>query len=457
MTAWGLMIVGASRMTGRPVFEVASLLRGLVRAGVRLGPAVSLLALAVSCASGGTSGFHPPPQPPDRVVAPAPRELWRWDVPAGSSAGMPAVAADGSGQVAFTYGRHALVLLEGRQEPAAMDVPHTNSPCVGSSIPAEEPSVCASSHVAAPNWQAELVGLRDVAPLITPAAVVVATDYGVAAFDRGDGSLLWHSLLGDWASAPVSVAGWFVVSLWDGAVVALDPVDGLPVWKVGLGGRALAPPAVATAEQSVVVSWDSDGRAGVTSVSASDGSVQWTVAVAPFGVSGTVVIPGVGGSHPLVVFVAGDRRAHALALPDGEPRWSFALEGAGSPEVVPAVGPGPGHVVVGHRLGGFAVLGATDGAWRWGSASDGAAVRGSPVTWGDSPGAGPGPAVAMPLDDGRVLVATPRGRAELSLTPGRLGGTALDAEGSLLVAGRGPGPAYVAAVAGWGEGLPSSG
>src|SRR5439155_16638493 len=88
--------------------------------------------------------------------APAsPRVAWRWHAPAPAGVGMP--AADGAGAIA-TAGATFLVALDpnGRQR-----------------------------------WSTRRLGLRDVAPALTGALVLAATDEGVVAVDRATGKVWW--------------------------------------------------------------------------------------------------------------------------------------------------------------------------------------------------------------------------------------------------------------------------
>jgi outer membrane protein assembly factor BamB len=141
---------------------------------------------------------------------------------------------------------------------------------------------------------------------------------------------------------------------------------------------------------------------------------------------------------------AGDVSAHAVATDSGAELWRAPLEGAGSPEVAP-LDTGDGRVLVGHRLGGMVLLDAS-GLQLWQVSSDGAAVRGGPA------GPGPGGRFALPLHDGRLLVAGPRdggGTGELLDPPGRVSGVATGPGGELLISLREAPENGLTASSGW--------
>jgi outer membrane protein assembly factor BamB len=243
-------------------------------------------------------------------------------------------------------------------------------------------------------WQTRLVGLRDVAPTFYRDEVLAATDSGVAAFATGDGAPRWQREVGDRASTPVVVGDRVVVTVWEGRVMMLDG------WSVELPGPSIGPPA---ARRGIVVaSWD----AGVVGIDSSTGRVRWRRDFDGADTSAPAVI----GST--VVVVGGDRRAHGLDLRTGIERWSIAMKGAGSPEVPPGVA--GVRVAVVDRLGHLVVADA-DGRTLWSTDSRGAVVRGGPVWVGD--------AVAVPLDHGRVMVAT-RNDIRFRDPPGRVSGVA---------------------------------
>jgi outer membrane protein assembly factor BamB len=243
-------------------------------------------------------------------------------------------------------------------------------------------------------WQAHLVGLRDVAPLITADEVIAATDDGVARFAATDGRLLMRAPLGDRASTPVRTGDRVVVTTWGGRLVALGD------WSIDLGGPSLGAPAAG--DGVVVASTDT------AVVAASDaGAGLWRH---DFGATATSA-PAVAGG--LAFVVAGDGRAHALDLRSGHERWSVAMTGAGAPEAAPAVR--RGRVAFADRLGHLAVVDARTGRRGWSADAQAAVERGGPVFVGD--------AVALPLDDGRLYVATRQGHRTLD-PPGRVSGLA---------------------------------
>ncbi len=362
--------------------------------------AASVAALVLAGCSGGGSGG-----PETAGREPTMTTQWRWVAPPPSYVGMP--AADAAG-VAVTFGHSHLVVLDPTGEP---------------------------------QWTVDRPSLRDVAPALTPDAVLVATEDGLAAFERATGAPLWAADLGERANTPVMAGGRAVVSTWEGSLIGLDRATGSVQWRSGLPGPALGP--AAAAGDTVVVSWESDhgDGAGVVAVDATTGRPRWSVPLPPGGVSGPGVLTAPGGPA-LVVVVAGDSAAHGLGADSGAERWRRELDGAGSPEDVP-LDAGDGAVLVAHRLGGMALLDGTDGAPRWQVASDGAAVRGGPA------GPGPNGLFALPLEDGRLLLAGP-GRATATVDPpGRVSGVAAGPGGTLIVGVREAVDNDLTASAGW--------
>ena len=358
---------------------------------------VLALLVAAGCrsdaGSGGEAGSHPTPRRGDSAPhaggdARPEGDGWVWTAPPPAWVGLP--AADDK-EIAFTYGHQHLVVLDaqGRRQ-----------------------------------WQADRLGLRDVAPRLSTDVVVAATDDGLAAFRRVGGTPLWDTPVKGRANTPVIAGGLAVTTTWEGAAVAVNLADGKVAWTVTLPGPALGPPA--TDGTTVVLTWDRvDRRSGGTvALDGATGRQRWAVPLPGGGISAPAVTPG-----GLAVTVAGDLAAHALALSSGEERWRTPVEGAGSPEV-PPLAVDASSVLVAHRLGGLDLLDAATGRRSWQVATDGAAVRGGPVV-------GPAGSYAFPLDDGRVLLAGPHRETELLRPPaGRVSGLATGPGGWLVTSQR---------------------
>lgn len=325
-------------------------------------------------------------------------ERWRWAAPPPSYAGMP--AADGEG-VALTYGHSHVTLLD---------------------------------RAGRPRWTVDHRRVRDVPPRLTADAVLVPTEAGLLALDRATGAERWETTIDERVNTPVVAGGRAVVSTWDESLVGFDLATGRLAWRTPLPDLAIGP--AAGDDRTVVATW----AAGAVAVDPADGRQRWTVSLPAGGVSG----PGLAGpaNDRVVVVIAGDIAAHALDLDSGEERWATPLEGAGSPEVVP-LDVGGGAVLVAHRLGGMVVLDVANGAIRWEVSSDGAVVRGGPA------GPGPGGAYALPLEDGRLLVAGPELPARLLDPPGRVSGVAAGPGDELLVATREATENGLTALSGW--------
>ena len=306
-------------------------------------------------------------------------------------------------EVAFTYGHGHLVLLDAKGQV---------------------------------RWDVARLGLRDVAARLTGDLVVAATDDGMAAFRRADGSKVWDTALAARANTPVVVGRLAVTSTWEGQLVGLGLADGKVAWKAPLPGGSVGPPA--SDGMTVAATWQrEDGSAaGAIAVDGATGRTRWAAAVESGGVSGPAVTP-----DGAVVFVGGDLAAHALHLADGKERWRTALRGAGSPEV-PPVAVGADSVLVAHRLGGLDLLHTATGRRQWQVATEGIAVRGGPV-------AGPEGSFALPLDDGRLVLAGPTRATQSLQAPNRISGVVAGPGGLLVAATRGAAVNSVQATRHW--------
>ena len=365
---------------------------------------VALLTVALTgCRSGtGTGeGSAPPPAEVSGAGAPSVEGVaWAWEAPPDASTGMP--AADDR-EVAFTYGHQYLVVLDagGRER-----------------------------------WKTARLGLRDVAPRLGSDLAVAATDDGVAAFRRADGSKAWDTPLAARANTPVISGRLAVTSTWEGQLVGLALADGKVAWTTPLPGGAIAPPA--GDGTTVVAAWQREDHrgAGVVAVDGATGRIRWTVPLEPGGMGGPTVTP-----DGTVVLVAGDLGAHALDLRDGKERWRTQLRGAGSPEV-PPVAVDAASVLVAHRLGGLDLLDLATGQRLWEVDTDGVMVRGGPVV-------GPAGSFAFPLDYGRMVLAGPGRETESRQAPARISGLATGPGGLLVAATRGAAVNTVAATPHW--------
>lgn len=357
--------------------------------GIAASSALALVVAVAGCTAGRATTRHTALPAPSADSLPAasiagPAQAWRWDAPPGAAVGMPATDRD---SVVATFGHVGVVLL---------------------------------GHDGRERWRSTRVGLRDVAPLLTGDQVVAATESGVVALDRRTGKSRWDVELGERPNTPVVAVGVAVASTWEGSVIALDLSDGRVIWRRPLPGAALGP--AATDGNVAAVTWEAEGgeAAGIAAFDARTGRPAWSAPLAPEGVSSPALV-----AEGRFVVVAGDGSALALDVATGAVAWRTAVGGAGSPEVPPlAVGD---QVVAAHRLGGLAVLDAGSGRLGWQAATESTSVRGGP--------AGPLPSGrhALPLDDGRLMLAGP-GEGDILDPPGMVSGITTVGKGLLVVA-----------------------
>jgi outer membrane protein assembly factor BamB len=314
---------------------------------------------------------------------------WRWRAPVPASVGMPAADATA---VAATYGHMRLVLfgVDGTKR-----------------------------------WEAERLGLREEAPLLTADLVVVPADDGLVAVDRARGRIRWDARFGETSATPVRVGSLAITCTVEGSVVAVDLASGAVAWRMSVPGAAEGPPA--TDGHTVVVSWEPERGtdAGLTAVDGITGSLRWSGRLRAGGVSGPAVVAPAEGDA-FVVVVDDDLSAKAFDLATGRSRWALGVGSAGSPEVPPLVLPG-GRVLVADRLAGLTLVDAA-GKKMWSTRADAAAVQGGPV-------GSAGRRFALPLANGRILLAGP-GTASATVQPpgGVVNGLASALGGPLFVA-----------------------
>jgi outer membrane protein assembly factor BamB len=275
-------------------------------------------------------------------------------------------------------------------------------------------------------WEAERLGFREEAPLLTPDLVVVPADDGLVAVDRATGRIRWDARFAETSATPVRIGALAVTCTAEGSIVAVDLASGAIAWRLSIPGAAEGPPA--TDGRTVVVSWEPEqgADAGLTAVDGATGSVRWTNRLRAGGVGGPGVVRPAGGSAFAVV-VDDDLAAKAFDLESGRRRWTVGVGAAGSPEVPPLSFP-DGRVLVADRLAGLTMLDAS-GKKLWSARTDAAAVRGGP--------AGPvlGGRYALPLANGRVMLAGPAGTSTTMEPPGGVvNGVAPGADGRLFVA-----------------------
>ena len=322
---------------------------------------------------------------------------WRWRPPPPASVGMPAA---GGNDVVATFSHLVVVSL---------------------------------TPTGAERWRTRRLGVRDDTPLLTPDLVVVPADDGVVALDRSTGNVRWDTRLGgtaavpdpdDAVSTPVIAGSTVLACLSGGALVALDAHSGAVRWRAPLAGRSEGPPA--TDGQTVVATWDPEKGegAGVAAFDVATGQRRWSAALRAGGVSAPAIVGQGRGAQ--VVVVDDDLAAKAFDVVSGRRRWATEVGSAGSP-AVPPLPLAHGSVLVADRRSGLTLLDG-DGRRRWTARAHAAAVQGGPV------GPTGGGAYALPLYDGKVLVAGPHhGRTVIEAPGGLVSGVAVAPGGSLLV------------------------
>jgi outer membrane protein assembly factor BamB len=356
-------------------------------------PSIHILLIVVSVAVATSCSTTSRPAPPSSL-APA----WTWATPEHRNAGMPAADARGT---AVVLSNEQVVLL---------DAHHRAQWRVTPSVP-----------------------LYDAAPLLDGDQVVVATDSGLVSLGRADGTQRWAADLGERGSTPVAAGERLLATTWSQRLAAVDRATGALAWTLDLPGPTYDAPAAASGV--AMATWDGGERAGLTAVDVVTGAPRWTASLAGGGVSGPAVIerPGSNAAGTVVV-VAGDGAAHGFDVSSGAERWRASLPGAGSPEVPPTA-VGAADVAVADRDGDIAVLDATTGRMRWSVTGVGAAVRGGPVALADFPTAG-ATAVALPVDDGRLLLARAGRVVQVLDPPGRVTGLARGGRSEVVLATR---------------------
>ena len=341
-------------------------------------PALVALLLVSGACGGGRHAKHP-------AARPATPAGFTWHTTAGANAGMPVADAGG---VASVLNHEEVVLLDQR----------------GSR-----------------RWEVTPgVRLYDTAPLLERDQVVVASDRGLVALERATGAMRWTADLGDTGATPARAGGLLVTTTWSQRMAAVDATTGAIVWALDLPGQLYDQPAVS--DGIALATWDDGVHAALVAVDASSGALRWSAPLAGGGVSP----PTVGGDA--VFAVAGDAMAYAIDVRTGAPRWHTEMPGPGSPEVAPVVLQG-GRVAFADRDGDLEVAHIADGTAAWAVRGIGAAFRGGPVALGLD-------TVALPVDDGRVVVARGGKVADILDPSGLVPGVATSGDGRLVVATR---------------------
>jgi outer membrane protein assembly factor BamB len=310
---------------------------------------------------------------------------WAWHTTAGANAGMP--AADPGG-VASVLNHEEVVLLDqhGRRR-----------------------------------WEVTpRVKLYDTAPLLERDQVVVASAQGLVALDRANGATRWAADLGDRGATPARAGRVLVTTTWSSRLAAVDGDTGAVAWALDLPGELYDQPAVH--DGVALATWDDGAYAALVAVDATTGALRWSAPLA----GGGVTPPTIAGDAVFVV--AGDAFAYAIDVHTGAPRWHTEMPGPGSPEVAP-VALEAGRIAFADRDGDLKVVHIADGTAAWQVRGVGAAFRGGPVALGPD-------TVALPVDDGRVLIARDGKVADILDPSGLVPGVATSGDGRLVVATR---------------------
>lgn len=208
----------------------------------------------------------------------------------------------------------------------------------------------------APLWTYRAEGAVEVAPAVGSGRLfVVARDGVVHALDAKTGEPAWREKIGEWGDAfspPAVIAGKLFVGTSEGRLFALDLGSGRPLFSIDAGGAVRGEPR-ASPDGPIVAFGGAGGSAQF--VRAANGERLFAVktehridAAVAFGRGAAYV-----GSR--------DGNLYAVALPRGEPRWTFA---AGE-DVLAAPAVAGDLVVFGARDGRVYGVEAASGKEKW--------------------------------------------------------------------------------------------
>jgi outer membrane protein assembly factor BamB len=218
-----------------------------------------------------------------------------------------------------------------------------------------------------PLWSTVEPNAIDSAPAVSDSLVCFGTEGdAVVALDQADGSQVWSTpTSSEVESAPAVANGELFVGSHNGTVYALDQATGAVEWHHKVGGAVMGSPAV-DASSGVVVVADSSGA--ITTLSASDGDVLWTVDT-----SGAITAtPSIFNGVVYVGNAASE--VYALLESTGDTVWTAAV-----PAPVTAGGaiysqPSPIDYVVGSQDGTISYLNLRTGSLKNSAQADGAVV-----------------------------------------------------------------------------------
>jgi outer membrane protein assembly factor BamB len=214
-------------------------------------------------------------------------------------------------------------------------------------------------------WQREVPHLDD-GGVVRGDTILVSTEIGFAALDRGTGKVRWFTetpetpdrvaLIGPDAAHQIAM-----VTTAEGGLVGLDARTGRARWSTRLTGHLRGFPSVDQRSGTVAMVWQDDATSSeLRVVDSATGAVRWVqdlgvMAGSPIVAHGTVAVSAGNGSK--------DSAVQAFALTDGGLRWRSPVAAPSQSDLRPLLDGDDLYVV--DQVGNVARIRFSDGERRW--------------------------------------------------------------------------------------------